>query len=289
MMYVSAQDFTRGVINERRDSLIAILESTLSERRNCSAYLARQVEKALHGPAWQRVSLPRVVLALVIDQLFLLALFAFLLCPPMLGSQGNLLSQTIGSIGIFPVHNIATANMVFSAAECILLQAFLYCARFESSVWQTTPGKLLMGIRICDQEGEPLTFAGSAGRLVGQHLLVMIATLTIIIPVSYELRKAFPVDALKVLLPLVPFMAYFWLTFIRVDGTTIFQMVSRIPVANEAKISPQSAIMQLFQILFFGNTKASKKARLDMYLTALCLINCVWLVSHAVVWCVKSL
>lgn len=284
MMYASAQELTRGIINQRRDSFIAILESSLSERRNCSAYLARQIEETLRGPGVRRVSLSRVVLAVIIDQLLLLALFAFLFCPPMLGSQGGLLSKTIGGIGIFPIHNIAAANTIFAAAECILLQIFLYCARFESSAWQTTPGKLLMGIRICDQDGEALNFAGSAGRLVGQHLLVMIATLTIVIPVSYELRKAFPEEALKVLLPLVPFIAYFWLTFIRVDGRTIFQMVSRVPVANEAKLSVKTA-SEFFEILFFGNTKSSGKSRLDMYLTALCLINCLWLVSYAVAWC----
>lgn len=43
-----------------------------------------------------------------------------------------------------------------------------YWTLFEASSWQATPGKMLLGIKVCDEQGKPLKFAQSLGRNLGK-------------------------------------------------------------------------------------------------------------------------
>ncbi len=55
---------------------------------------------------------------------------------------------------------------------CILvLQYWIYTAFFEHSRWQATPGKFLVGLKVTDLKGNPLTFWKSSLRLlIHRHL-----------------------------------------------------------------------------------------------------------------------
>ncbi len=54
----------------------------------------------------------------------------------------------------------------------LLLQliCWLYFAAFESSRWQATPGKKLLGLYVTDLSGKRLSFARATGRYVGKAL-----------------------------------------------------------------------------------------------------------------------
>jgi uncharacterized RDD family membrane protein YckC len=51
-----------------------------------------------------------------------------------------------------------------------LLGAWLYFALLESSAWQATPGKRLLGLKVTDLEGQPITFARASARYFGRIL-----------------------------------------------------------------------------------------------------------------------
>jgi uncharacterized RDD family membrane protein YckC len=50
----------------------------------------------------------------------------------------------------------------------IQLVSWLYFAAFESSPWQATPGKKVMGLRVTDLEGRRLSFLRASGRYFGK-------------------------------------------------------------------------------------------------------------------------
>ena len=47
---------------------------------------------------------------------------------------------------------------------------WLYCAAFESSAWQATPGKRMLGIFVTDLQGKRISFARATGRYAGKAL-----------------------------------------------------------------------------------------------------------------------
>jgi len=50
----------------------------------------------------------------------------------------------------------------------IQLVSWLYFAAFESSPWQATPGKKVMGLRVTDLQGRRLSFIRASGRYFGK-------------------------------------------------------------------------------------------------------------------------
>ncbi len=50
----------------------------------------------------------------------------------------------------------------------IQLASWLYFAAFESSRWQATPGKKVLGLRVTDLEGRRLSFIRASGRYFGK-------------------------------------------------------------------------------------------------------------------------
>lgn len=55
--------------------------------------------------------------------------------------------------------------------ECIaLVVVWLYFAGFESSAFQGTPGKMIMGLRVTDLHGDRISFVQATGRFVAKIL-----------------------------------------------------------------------------------------------------------------------
>lgn len=102
----------------------------------------------------------RRAFALAIDQVVILAVQWFCLAPLALSIVYN---NMLGSI-IFWLGLVAM----------VVVQYWIYTAFFEHSRWQATPGKFLVGLKVTDLKGNPLTFWRSSWRLVIQYLLLFV-------------------------------------------------------------------------------------------------------------------
>ena len=69
-----------------------------------------------------------------------------------------------------------------------LFAAWLYYALLESSSVQATLGKLLLGIKVVDLKGRPISFARATGRLYGKYLSFMILGIGILM-VAFTKKK----------------------------------------------------------------------------------------------------
>ena len=65
-----------------------------------------------------------------------------------------------------------TGDSPQATALLLLIQliSWLYFAAFESSQWQATPGKKVLGLRVTDLEGKRLGFIRASGRYFGKIL-----------------------------------------------------------------------------------------------------------------------
>jgi uncharacterized RDD family membrane protein YckC len=118
----------------------------------------QQVRVAYAG-FWRRF------VAFVIDSLILgIATFPILLRPLVnnIGTQLTL-EHYIEFIGGWSGAAIAFKLLV-------QLISWLYWASLESSAWQATPGKRILGLRVTDLEGKRITFARASGRFFGKIL-----------------------------------------------------------------------------------------------------------------------
>ena len=69
------------------------------------------------------------------------------------------------------------SNVDFSYQQAIDMESFvtiafaslLYGALFESSIWQATPGKKLLGIKVVDYDGNRLEFPQALGRVFFEY------------------------------------------------------------------------------------------------------------------------
>ena len=63
-----------------------------------------------------------------------------------------------------------TGDSPQATALLLLMQlaSWLYFATFESSPWQATPGKKVLGLRVTDLEGRRLSFVRASGRYFGK-------------------------------------------------------------------------------------------------------------------------
>jgi uncharacterized RDD family membrane protein YckC len=59
-------------------------------------------------------------------------------------------------------------DLVMIVTIMVILIIWLYFAGFESSGMQGTPGKLAMGIKVTDTDGDPIGFGMATGRYLGR-------------------------------------------------------------------------------------------------------------------------
>jgi uncharacterized RDD family membrane protein YckC len=65
--------------------------------------------------------------------------------------------------------------MLLESPIVIIVGTWLYFAVLESSPWQATLGKKLLGLYVTDLNGQRLTFSRAAGRTLAKYLSVMTA------------------------------------------------------------------------------------------------------------------
>jgi uncharacterized RDD family membrane protein YckC len=77
--------------------------------------------------------------------------------------------------GAIPKNNpevlLTEVNRQFLAIQLLaVMMSWLYFASFESSSWQATPGKRLLGLVVTDVKGHRISFARASGRYFGKLL-----------------------------------------------------------------------------------------------------------------------
>jgi uncharacterized RDD family membrane protein YckC len=72
----------------------------------------------------------------------------------------------------------------------IQLVSWLYFAAFESSPWQATPGKKVLGLRVTDLEGKRLSFIRASGRYFGKIISWLLLGLGFVLAGFTEKKQA---------------------------------------------------------------------------------------------------
>jgi uncharacterized RDD family membrane protein YckC len=70
------------------------------------------------------------------------------------------------------------------------LASWLYFAAFESSRWQATPGKKVLGLRVTDLEGKRLSFIRASGRYFGKIISSLLLGLGFVMAGFTEKKQA---------------------------------------------------------------------------------------------------
>jgi uncharacterized RDD family membrane protein YckC len=86
----------------------------------------------------------------------------------------------------------ALAGIILASMFVWLLRAlvtWLYGALFESSAWQATPGKKVLGLKVTDLEGRRISFARATGRAFGKWLSSLILCIGFIMVAFTEKRQ----------------------------------------------------------------------------------------------------
>lgn len=71
-----------------------------------------------------------------------------------------------------------------------LVIGWLYCAGFESSSWQATPGKRLLRVAVTDLAGGRISFARASGRYVAESLSSALFLIGYLVQLFTERRQA---------------------------------------------------------------------------------------------------
>lgn len=136
------------------------------------------VERRPAAPVWQT---PQVSPSPAAYAGFWLRLVAYIIDAIILGMAGV--------IAFFPlfranIHAFTTQNPwevytsmsrpLFAIRLLALMLSWIYYASMESSSWQATLGKKILGLRVTDLVGNRITFARASGRFFGKILSGMI-------------------------------------------------------------------------------------------------------------------
>ncbi|TCV92431.1 putative RDD family membrane protein YckC [Luteibacter rhizovicinus] len=114
------------------------------------------VAEPLYAGFWLRFA------AWVIDYLILLVPFTVIALSMGLAGAASHFMDVVGSDRVNAMSGYVAALRPISLATTIA--GFIYYAAFECSKWQATPGKLAVGLRVTDMQGERLSFGRSIGR-----------------------------------------------------------------------------------------------------------------------------
>ena len=130
---------------------------------------APAVPRVEYAGFWMRL------LAFMIDSVVMGIGFVLVLIPLIfLTGLGSFLSrfhpdQELDDAGIFFI-----IGLIFLLATVSLLLTWLYHALMESSEWQATVGKKLLGMAVTDMAGQRISFGRSTGRHFGKIITNMI-------------------------------------------------------------------------------------------------------------------
>lgn len=85
----------------------------------------------------------------------------------------RLIEENVGSQPSFPQYIAfyrSTTRQAIAFQLLLQLICWLYFAAFESSAWQATPAKRLLGLYVTDLNGQRISFPRATGRYIGKAL-----------------------------------------------------------------------------------------------------------------------
>jgi len=119
----------------------------------------------------------------------LLGLLNFVIMTPLLGKTISLAMQADdGAVSEFDLMVWITTFLISNIA--IMLAAWLYYAIMESSAYQATLGKKLMGIKVTDLQGARIGFGRATGRYFGKILSALIFMVGYLMAAFSEKKQA---------------------------------------------------------------------------------------------------
>jgi tetratricopeptide (TPR) repeat protein len=181
------------------------------------------------------VSLLKRTAAAAIDQIICLSAGLFMAAPPAL-VLNYLFCQapTNLTLALPPWLKYTVALLcILCAIAGTRFWSLLYCIRFESSDWQATPGKLLMGLTVTDIQGNQISRKSAVKRISVQYLTFCL--LTALGFVGYQLTSAnFGSNVLlEIFLPLIPLFACFLAALFNEKGQTVFDFLAQRLVEDQ--------------------------------------------------------
>lgn len=190
----------------------------------------------------------RRIIALLVDQVVCLCLGLMLVVPPSL-ILAYLIFEAPFKIST-ELETVAIVGTILCAIMGALLSTFFYCAKFESSRWQATPGKLLMGLRVVDEGGNRIKYGGVIWRLVIQGFVMWflgpcLAVLTVASLFVLHLgSKSF----LELAIPMISIGACYLVALFTPRRQTLFDIATRrIVESSQWSISKQLTWRRLFE------------------------------------------
>jgi uncharacterized RDD family membrane protein YckC len=115
------------------------------------------------------------VLAFVIDNIVIgVGIFAVVIPLLFLTGLGALLSRVVQDEDLNDAGIFLIIGLFLAAATVSLLVTWLYHALMESSEWQATLGKKVLGLVVTDMAGQRVSFARSTGRHFGKIITNLI-------------------------------------------------------------------------------------------------------------------
>jgi uncharacterized RDD family membrane protein YckC len=99
--------------------------------------------------------------AFAIDNLLLGIIAGWVILKPMMDHAGIPLDNPM-------VFVTDTSRQMLALKLAVLTAGWLYWALLESSAWQATLGKKILGLRVTDLEGRRISFARASGRYFGK-------------------------------------------------------------------------------------------------------------------------
>lgn len=198
----------------------------------------------------------RRLVALIVDELICLSFGAFLIVPPLFFTV-YLLFEAPFEIPM-QLATAAIIGVLLCTCTFAMVSAFTYCAKFESSRWQATPGKLLMGLRVVDVQNERIKYGGIIWRLVIQGFIIwLLATCLASLSVSCLFAMHLtPNNLFKVALPIISIAACYVFSLFTSRSQTLFDMATRrIVESGKWSISNQlthNRLLEAIDIFFKG-------------------------------------
>jgi uncharacterized RDD family membrane protein YckC len=146
------------------------------------AYAA--VPRVEYAGSWLRV------LAYVIDNAVIgVGILVVLIPLIILTGLGGLLSRIRPHEGLEDAGFFLIIGLIFLAATVSLVVTWLYHALMESSEWQATVGKRVLGLVVTDMAGRRVSFGRSTGRHFGKIVTNMVPALIGYIMAGFTERK----------------------------------------------------------------------------------------------------
>jgi uncharacterized RDD family membrane protein YckC len=200
----------------------------------------------------------RRLIALMIDQLILTCTFLFLFLSPLITL---FYLNAIAPFAVpVPLQAVAFLIWLVFAGVALIFQIFAYCAKFESSHWQATPGKMLMGLRVVDYQKRSISYRGVVLRLIVQlafNVLLVPLLVSLLVASLFSANNS-KASSLEPMVSIFVIAACYIISLFTLRHQTLFDIFTRRIVEsgpwslrNQLK---QQRLREAFDIIF-GNRK----------------------------------